>query len=281
MRKAKKKIFLIIIEIIIVIVAIELILSLVFKSHPSLHEDKIIRPDGILGYEHIPGSSLLYDDTLYKINKQGFRDKEYDPIKGDNTFRILILGDSVTFGIGVNESGTYANILEDILINNDRGINFEVINAGVMGYSNYQELLLYKTRMSDWNPDLLIIGYVYNDIFPDDRSFITQRHTFNHELPPSKFMRTIYETLSKSTLIRTSYHLLFKSQNGDSSDIVNNLLEFKRISEKHNTELLILFFPYLDEANNLKSSFFSPHFFKQSDLRYINMYDLFDSNFFQ
>lgn len=46
-------------------------------------------------------------DITYITNSRGFRGKEYDYKKEAHLSRILVLGDSFTFGIGVDESDIY------------------------------------------------------------------------------------------------------------------------------------------------------------------------------
>ena len=50
-----------------------------------------------------------------KINSKGLRDNEYPYEKPDDTYRILMLGDSFTFGYGVNIEDTMAKVLEENL----------------------------------------------------------------------------------------------------------------------------------------------------------------------
>ena len=51
----------------------------------------------------------------YETNEMGFREKEFQLKKPDGKFRILVFGDSFTFGIGVHKSQRYTNVLETIL----------------------------------------------------------------------------------------------------------------------------------------------------------------------
>ena len=72
-----------------------------------------------------------------KINNLGFRDqRNYKIEKEINDFRILIIGDSVTFGHGEKFEYTYPKLLEDMLKNWDKTVNWQVWNLGVPGYLN-------------------------------------------------------------------------------------------------------------------------------------------------
>jgi len=100
----------------------------------------------------------------YQINKDGIRDCNY-PKEKKNAFRIICLGDSFTFGYGVDLKYTYPKILEKEL-NKIYSENYEVINAGFPGYNTCQELILLKEKLIQYNPDLVIVGFCLNDTDP-------------------------------------------------------------------------------------------------------------------
>ncbi|NUM42381.1 MAG: hypothetical protein HUU45_12210, partial [Leptospiraceae bacterium] len=91
--------------------------------------------DDILHHKFKPNASGRYKtnefDTDYNINSLGLRDKEYSVRKPDNTFRILMLGDSYTEGDGVHSHETFSKLLEDQLQTRTGPMKYEVINAGV------------------------------------------------------------------------------------------------------------------------------------------------------
>lgn len=97
------------------------------------------------------------------VNSDGLRDREYAVEKPPNTFRIVVVGDSVTYGYSVALEDTYVKKLEVLLNERDTGRNYEVINLGVGGYNTPQELVRYREKGRKYQPDLLIIGFVLND----------------------------------------------------------------------------------------------------------------------
>ncbi len=69
-----------------------------------------------------------------RVNREGFRGREISAQKPAGTFRIFLLGDSFTFGLGVENDETYAAVLEAGLNEDARnGPRYEVINGGVRG----------------------------------------------------------------------------------------------------------------------------------------------------
>jgi lysophospholipase L1-like esterase len=125
-------------------------------------------PDPRLSFVHVPSGHAFLMGVDVSINSQGLRDREYPLVKPPDTYRILLLGDSTTFGWGVREEDTVAKILERSL-NHDEGRPYEVINAGVGNYDTVQEVTYYRERGRAFHPDLVILEYFINDAEPVPR----------------------------------------------------------------------------------------------------------------
>ena len=94
-----------------------------------------------------------------RVNALGFRDvREYRLEKDPRTFRILVLGDSVTFGHGSVFEHTYPYLLEQRLKRWNPDVNWEVWNLGVPGYNASQELAYLLEIGPQARPDLVIVG---------------------------------------------------------------------------------------------------------------------------
>lgn len=87
--------------------------------------------------------------------------------KRDDHLRVLFLGDSLVWSGVTSSDDLYTQVIERHL--NDRriaaGRQVEVINAGVPGYTTYQELEFLKTYGLDMRPDLVVLGFVFNDVY--------------------------------------------------------------------------------------------------------------------
>lgn len=98
--------------------------------------------------------------ALYTINKDSLNNSHDYPItKASNTYRIITLGDSFTFGQFVNTFENYPSTLENLLNSNYKCTNiknFEVINLGVYGYDIEYEVERYRLRGIKYNPDLVL-----------------------------------------------------------------------------------------------------------------------------
>jgi hypothetical protein len=121
-----------------------------------------------LSFAHIPNRSAFLMGAQVAINSQGLRDREYSLAKPPDVYRIVMLGDSTTFGWGVSLEQTVAKILERELnrAGAPRYRKFEVLNAGVGNYGTVQEVAHYKTYDRAFRPDLVVLEYFINDAEP-------------------------------------------------------------------------------------------------------------------
>jgi hypothetical protein len=125
----------------------------------------VYRPDPTLSHALRPSWSgrqgSFEFDVGVRINRRGLRGREVSAQPEAGTFRILVVGDSVAFGWGVEEEETFERVLERRL---NEGARVEVINAGVPGYSADQYLLYLKTSGFALEPDLIVLTENGNDI---------------------------------------------------------------------------------------------------------------------
>lgn len=94
-------------------------------------------------------------------NADGFRTKPFAR-KKPGTLRIVTVGDSSTFGWGVDPEYTWQNGLEKRLART-RGPAVEVLNLGMSGHSSRHGLGILRHYAFDLQPDLLVISYGSND----------------------------------------------------------------------------------------------------------------------
>ena len=121
-----------------------------------------------LSFVHVPNRSAFLMGVPVSINSHGLRDREYSLAKPRDVYRIVMLGDSTTFGWGVPVEQTVAKILERQLnaATHDEHRRFEVLNAGVGNYGTVQEFNHYLTYDRAFSPDLVILEYFINDPEP-------------------------------------------------------------------------------------------------------------------
>jgi hypothetical protein len=98
-------------------------------------------------------------------NSLGLRGPEIDIKKPEDVFRIIVIGDSVTYGLYVDAPQAFPAQIEKMLAGKKiDGRKIEVINAGVPAFTTYNELHLYKDKLKALSPDLVILGFCMNDV---------------------------------------------------------------------------------------------------------------------
>lgn len=125
-----------------------------------------------VGWTFAPGRHLWKVSTHREFshplafNSAGFRDRERSVAKAPDTFRVLLLGDSMIAGIHVPESEGIAAVLERELARRAaKGRTIEVVNAGIDGYGQAQQLRLFRGELWRLEPDLVLAGiYLGNDL---------------------------------------------------------------------------------------------------------------------
>lgn len=125
--------------------------------------------DAVLGQRLAPNYDGWFAGVPVKINGLGFRDDRDYPIeKPAGAFRILVLGDSVTFGHGTRSDTTYPYLLEQRLREWKPEIAWQVWNLGVPGYATSQELAYLEQIGARYDPDLVIVGFYQNDLIGNE-----------------------------------------------------------------------------------------------------------------
>ncbi|GAF68445.1 unnamed protein product, partial [marine sediment metagenome] len=113
--------------------------------------------DLFLCWEHNPRYNCR-SLTGYRLNSYGNFDEEYPLKKGANTYRILVLGDSIC------EWGWHIEYLKKLLNQGNLKHKFEVWNCGVGGYNVKQYYYYLKLKGMKFNPDMVIISFCLNDL---------------------------------------------------------------------------------------------------------------------
>ena len=99
-------------------------------------------------------------------NAKGVRgSREFAYEKPSGVTRIVVLGDSFTFGEEVGDDETYAHRLQTLLPDS------EVLNLGIHGYGHDQMLLYLKEEGLKYRPDLVLLGFMPDDMERNVLSF--------------------------------------------------------------------------------------------------------------
>lgn len=118
-----------------------------------------------IGYRNRPGLQDRFFGVPVSINKLGLRDREVQD-KAPGEFRILVMGDSVPFGIGVRYEDSFPHQLEVMLNESHPKVRFRTINMGVPSYNTEQQLIQLRSLGLKLNPNAALLLFSNNDIEP-------------------------------------------------------------------------------------------------------------------
>jgi lysophospholipase L1-like esterase len=124
--------------------------------------------DDELGFRHAPGykgRAFRRDafDCMVEIQANGLRQANYDA-QMEYPSRVLILGDSFTLGLGVEEPAAFPSLIQPPL--NSRHIG--VINAGQTAYCTIQEIIWGRRLVETVQPNAVVLCmFSENDVIGD------------------------------------------------------------------------------------------------------------------
>ena len=153
------------------LLAIEVLLRLawpqVLRGH-ALSGGQFSRRDTSLGMSYVPGAAWRFQHPEYTvdytINADGFRDANVrSPTKPAGTIRVLLLGDSFTFGYGVDYQNIWPVLAERELRRS--GYSMDLVKAGIEGMDTRSELVLLRRLLKRYQPDAVVVGFLINDLY--------------------------------------------------------------------------------------------------------------------
>ena len=162
------------------IIGITAILILLMEGVPSLffpqnlRGEKVIGDsffywDEVLGFSYTPSSKWRFShpeyNVEYTINKEGFRDRKKHPVpKPDSTLRVLLVGDSFTFGQAVPYNQIWPVLVERHL--KKKGYDqIDLVKAGIQGMDTRSEFLLIQRLLKKYDCDVVVVGFLINDLY--------------------------------------------------------------------------------------------------------------------
>jgi hypothetical protein len=167
-----------------------------------------------IGHEHRAHARARLMGVEVATNSQGLRDREFEPLPPPGRTRILMLGDSLTFGWGVPVEKTYAKRLERML--REARHDVEVINTGVGNYNTEMQVAYFLERGVHLKPHYVVLNYFVNDAEPTPRyeSSFLARHSRAYVYFASLVRNALHEAkLANRTDWRTYYSGLYNPEN--------------------------------------------------------------------
>ena len=111
-RSVLRKLAISIVSLVVLAVTVELVARCAEPGPMSLYDVSPYQRDPKLPHVHIKNFRGAWDGTYYQINSQGWRGPEFESKLDASEYRVVALGDSATFGKGVEESDCWPRQLE-------------------------------------------------------------------------------------------------------------------------------------------------------------------------
>jgi lysophospholipase L1-like esterase len=106
----------------------------------------------VYGWTPRPSFRYTLAGSETTINRLGYRGREVAWARMPGRPRIVMLGDSITFGYGVRDGETFSAVMETL------DPRLEVVNLGVQGYGTDQELLKLEREGFAYAPDVVVLN---------------------------------------------------------------------------------------------------------------------------
>lgn len=162
-------------------------------------------------------TSEFFEGRTYHINSLGLRGDEISSTK--NKPRVVALGNSCTFGWGIPGGQTYSDRLQDIL-----GNGYEVINAGIPGYTSYQGREFFQKDILKLKPDILLVLFAWNDHWVAASAIADK----NQKFPPQVII-SLQNILERFDSYRLLKKLLLSAVEKDPDSLFNRAAPVYRV----------------------------------------------------
>lgn len=228
-----------------------------------------------IGHVHTPNAQAHLMGVDVSINSDGFRDEEYDTQRNES-YRIAVLGDSLTFGWGVEKDDTYEVLLEQML---SESRPTEMINFGHGNYNTSQQVNLFKEKGWQYNPDKVLVFYFINDAeVTPVRSELAWLGRFRSITFLWSRVRGLLTRTNPGQTFESFYSDLYIDGQPGFETMKEAFLELRGITEERGVELQVIMIP---ELHDLVSYPFDDvyekvgAFLAANDISYIDLTDSF------
>src|SRR2546429_2986660 len=220
-----------------------------------------MQPNSERIYDHEPNQKAFTVDRPFITNSMGFRDEREVPASKDGEVRLPSIGDSVAVGLGVSAEETYARRLEASVRRRYGAVR--VINAAVSCYATWQEVNLLKEKGLDVRPDIVVLEFYWNDLYPRPVNVtpLTRRYTGEHPawyygrwLKRSRVLSYLRERFELvwfkmvPSFDWTQQEMIYEGRTSPSieqayADVAASLEEVKSLARRHGFAPVLMIFP--------------------------------------
>lgn len=181
-----------------------------------------------------------------KTNSEGLRGPDFDRKPEEGINRVLVIGDSMTFGWGLNYSDVYTAKVEDKL-EKSTGSDFQVINAGIYGTGLKDFKAFLEHRGVDYEPDLVVIAFQKRDMFSAENQ--TKFKNMAEESIPENASNREEKIRERRKELKEKY---YSSTNIESSFIPETMGEILQTGKKEEIPVVFYYIGHESDPGTLK-----------------------------
>ena len=207
-------------------------------------------------------------ETSIRQNSLGLRGEDYPAQKPPNAKRVLILGDSFTFGSGVtDDSAIFPELLKEKLHTefDKKGEKIEILNGGLPSSLTNQWVDLLLTTKDSFQPDVILIVFFLRDgtrtssmggFFTPIRNELKTKNKKTFLYRYSYLFRMYQDSRDRTYLSEKYSRALNESYLGDSEQTQEwkiakaNILKIRAIGEAMGAKVGLIVFPVMVELND-------------------------------
>ena len=225
-----------------------------------------------------------YNDSINKAhydfaskNPYGFTDKVRKKEKPDSVYRVAVIGDSFIWGDGLPIESVWSHKLERKI--DEQYKNVELMSWGKNGWSTLDEYNFFIENGHQYKIDLLIFGFVYNDLDMGDYKHMNplwyNRLGFMFKILP-RLTRAVMDYLYNDSYSRWMNKLYTEKNLNKYQDL---LYKVKDLEQKYAVKIAFVHTP------NMLNDDFKEMFPKvepllnKANLKYINLYPIMEEKF--
>lgn len=212
------------------------------------------------------------------LNSKGLRDREFPYEKPNNTYRIVSIGDSYTFGFGADQDKTFSKILEKRLNEQHSGKTYEILNMGVGNYNAIQELASLKLEGIKYHPDHILWNFYINDAEETQKlkpSFISTK------LISMVYLKSFIYKMKASLNSKSNYVDFYKStfQGESGARFIKTMDQLVELSQSQHIPLTVVLLPDFRRLQNYpfaQEHLLVVNYFKSKGINVIDTVEAFD-----
>ncbi len=154
----------------------------------------------------VPGAVEAYywHGKLHVSNEYNMRRTEPFTAKNPETCRIIVVGDSLTYGSGIAQEDTYSAIMQRELHTDFR---VEVLNMGIPGYQSEDVYALLLSAVPQLTPDIVVYGVCLNDFLGSSELQRSREQLHAYAVPlPISFKQHMIEQTAAGEFFERAYN---------------------------------------------------------------------------